>query len=138
LTAVVYDPARLDLDHALDGADLVLVHEWNGPALVAHIGAHRRSSRHYLLLFHDPHHRMVSAPNEMAEFDLDGFNGVLAFGELLREAYARRGWGRARTPGTRQPICGGSTPTPSCRGAAIWCRSAIGATRSGRRNWGSS
>ena len=31
------DPAALDLDEALDGADLVLVHEWNTPALVERI-----------------------------------------------------------------------------------------------------
>src|ERR671919_443667 len=37
LPVVVYDPARLDLDRALDGADLVLVHEWNEPGLVAGI-----------------------------------------------------------------------------------------------------
>ena len=41
----VYDSARLDLDRVLDGADLVLVHEWNEPELVARIGAHRKSQR---------------------------------------------------------------------------------------------
>jgi spore maturation protein CgeB len=94
LSAIVYDPARLDLDQALDGADLVLVHEWNEPALIAGIGAHRKSCGRYLLLFHDTHHRMVSAPDEIDALDLDGFDGVLAFGEVLREAYAARGWGR--------------------------------------------
>ena len=94
LSVTVYDPARLDLDETLDGADLVLVHEWNEPALVARIGAHRRSGGRYLLLFHDTHHRMVSAPEEMARFDLEGFDGVLAFGEVLREAYLARGWTR--------------------------------------------
>ena len=38
-----YEPATLDLDAALDGADLVLVHEWNDHALVAAIGAAPRS-----------------------------------------------------------------------------------------------
>lgn len=35
LESTFYDPAALDLDKALDGADLVVVHEWNprsGPA----------------------------------------------------------------------------------------------------------
>jgi spore maturation protein CgeB len=94
LPVVVYDLARLDLDHALDGADLVLVHEWNEPALVARIAAHRKLAGRYLLLFHDTHHRMVTEPGAIAAFDLDGFDGVLAFGEILREAYRRRGWGR--------------------------------------------
>ncbi|MBV9859185.1 MAG: glycosyltransferase [Alphaproteobacteria bacterium] len=95
LPVTAYDPDRLDLARALDRADLVLVHEWNDPALVARIGAHRRAGGRYALLFHDTHHRMVSAPEEMARFDLSGFDGVLAFGEVLREAYLRRGWGRS-------------------------------------------
>jgi spore maturation protein CgeB len=91
---VVYDFECLDVDRVLDDADLVLVHEWNEPRLVAHIAAHRKSRGRYLLLFHDTHHRMVSAPEAIAAIDLDGFDGVLAFGEVLREAYCRRGWGR--------------------------------------------
>jgi spore maturation protein CgeB len=90
----VYDDGRLDLDRVLDGADLVLVHEWNKPSLIARIAAHRRAGGTYLLLFHDTHHRMVSAPEEIGRLDLDGFDGVLAFGEVLREAYVRRGWAR--------------------------------------------
>jgi spore maturation protein CgeB len=62
--------------------------------LVARIAAHRRRGGRYLLLFHDTHHRMVTDPDAIAAFDLDGFDGVLAFGDLLREAYRRQGWGR--------------------------------------------
>jgi spore maturation protein CgeB len=90
----VYDLAQLDLNRVLDGADLVLVHEWNQPELVARIAAHRNSGGSYLLLFHDTHHRLVSATEAISGLDLDGFDGVLAFGEALREAYLRRGWGR--------------------------------------------
>ncbi|MGJ4942055.1 CgeB family protein [Bradyrhizobium sp. HKCCYLS1011] len=82
----------IDLDRALDGADLVLVHEWNPPELIAQIGARRRRGRSFTLLFHDTHHRAVSKPDEMARFDLDGFDGVLAFGEVLRQIYLRLGW----------------------------------------------
>jgi spore maturation protein CgeB len=91
----VYDIARLDLDRVLDGADLVLVHEWTDPELITRIAAHRRAGGSYLLLFHDTHHRMVSAPDAIDHLDLDGFDGVLAFGEALRETYVRRGWGRS-------------------------------------------
>jgi spore maturation protein CgeB len=94
LSVTVYDPRRLDLDRALDGADLVLVHEWNEPALVARIAAHRKAGGRYLLLFHDTHHRLVTDPEAIAAFELDGFDGVLAFGAVLAEAYRRRGWGR--------------------------------------------
>ena len=83
----------LDLDRALDGADAVLVHEWNDPALVAAIGAHRVRSGRYTLLFHDTHHRAVSDPQAIRAFDLAGYDAVLAFGDALSEVYRRWGWG---------------------------------------------
>lgn len=88
----VYDPASLDLDAALDGADVVLVHEWTDPALVARIGRHRARGGRYRLLFHDTHHRIVSKPQEMEAMDLDSYDGVLAFGEVLRQRYLDLGW----------------------------------------------
>jgi len=86
-----YD-AFLDLDRALHGADLVIVHEWNLPDLIAQIGNRRAQGASFTLLFHDTHHRAVSAPEELAQFDLDGFDGVLAFGEVLRQIYLKLGW----------------------------------------------
>ena len=94
MTTRRYDPARLDLDAALDGADLVLVHEWNTPALVARLGRRRRRGGRFVLLFHDTHHRMLTDPAAMAAYDLDGYDGVLAFGAVLAQMYRRRGWGR--------------------------------------------
>src|SRR3954447_17253072 len=44
LSATRYDLAALDLDEALDRADLVLVHEWNDHDLVRRIGEHRARS----------------------------------------------------------------------------------------------
>jgi spore maturation protein CgeB len=94
-----YDLGSLDLDQALDGADLVLVHEWNPAELVARVGRHRSRSRiGYRLLFHDTHHRAATAPEEMARYRLDSYDGVLAFGGVLRDLYLDRGWaGRAWT-----------------------------------------
>jgi spore maturation protein CgeB len=83
-----------DLDEALTGADVVLVHEWNTPELVAAIGRRRREGSRFLLLFHDTHHRAVSAPSEIDRFDVEDYDAVLAFGEVLREVYVARGWGR--------------------------------------------
>ena len=88
LTSTRYD--RLNLDEALDGADLVLVHEWNDPDLVRRIGEHRQRNG-YRLLFHDTHHRAVTAPEQMA-YDLSGYDGVLAFGGVIRDLYLERGW----------------------------------------------
>ncbi len=84
---------RPDLDAALDGGDLVIVHEWNAHALVAAVGAHRRAGGRYTLLFHDTHHRAVSEPDAMRAYDLDGYDGVLAFGATLADVYRAWGWG---------------------------------------------
>ena len=92
LASVTYGPALPDLDRVLAGADLVLVHEWNDPALVRAVGEHRRVAGGYRLLFHDTHHRSVSAPAEMAAYDLRWYDGVLAFGEVIRQRYLDEGW----------------------------------------------
>ncbi|MBI5264709.1 MAG: glycosyltransferase [Bradyrhizobium sp.] len=86
-----YD-GSLDLEEALDGADLVVVHEWNPPDLIKQIGARRAHVAPFTLLFHDTHHRAVTKPDELAQFDLEAFDGVLAFGEVLRQIYLRLGW----------------------------------------------
>lgn len=78
----------------LDGADVVVVHEWTDPALIAELGALRRDGARFTLLFHDTHHRAVSAAGEIGALDLSGYDAVLAFGETLRQRYLRAGWGR--------------------------------------------
>lgn len=93
LTSETYGP-KPDLDQILDGADLVIVHEWNDPELVAAVGRVRAKGGRFLLLFHDTHHRAVSEPDAIRAFDLSGYDGVLAFGETLAEVYRSWGWGR--------------------------------------------
>ncbi len=88
-TALAPDAA---LEACVEGADLVIVHEWNEPALVAELGRLRRRGGGFTLLFHDTHHRAVSDPAAMRAFDLAHYDGVLAFGEALAEVYRRRGW----------------------------------------------
>ena len=75
------------------GADLVIVHEWNDPELVAAVGRVRKRGGRFTLLFHDTHHRAVSAPQEMRAYDLSAYDGVLAFGATLARVYERWGWG---------------------------------------------
>jgi spore maturation protein CgeB len=89
-----YDANQIDLDWATDGADLVIVQEWNAPALIAAIGRHRAGGARYTLLFHDSHHRAVTAPGDLGTSDLDGYDGALAFGEVIRQIYLKRGWTR--------------------------------------------
>jgi spore maturation protein CgeB len=69
-----------------------MVHEWSDPRLVWAIGRQRARRGDFRLLFHDTHHRAVSAPQDLAAYDLSCYDGVLAFGEVLRELYQRRGW----------------------------------------------
>lgn len=82
----------LDLDCALDGVDLVLVHEWNEPWIVNALAKHHRTNRHYRLLFHDTHHRSFSAPGQIRRLDLPLYDGVLAYGESIRQIYLANGW----------------------------------------------
>jgi spore maturation protein CgeB len=92
-----YAPGEMEsgpaLDIALDQADVVLVHEWNEPSLIAAVGQRRRDAQ-FQLFFLDPHHRAVTAPAEIDALQLESYDGVLAFGNALREVYRRRGWGR--------------------------------------------
>jgi spore maturation protein CgeB len=89
-----YTPATLDLDVALDGADVVIVHEWSQHDLVRRIGQHRARTRSYRLFFHDTHHRAATKPEEMAAYDLSHYDGVLAYGKVIRDLYLERGWTR--------------------------------------------
>ena len=92
--ALTYREDDLDLELALDGADLVLVHEWNAPHLIERLGRHRLAGGRYLLFFHDTHHRAMTSPDDMARFRLEGYDGVLAFGMAVRQIYLERGWAR--------------------------------------------
>jgi spore maturation protein CgeB len=83
---------RPDLETILADADIVLVHEWNDPQLVARIGTERQRSGRFTLFFHDTHHRSVTARQKMATYDLRYYDGVLAYGRSLREIYLKAGW----------------------------------------------
>jgi spore maturation protein CgeB len=75
------------------GADVVIVHEWNDPELVAAVGRLRARGGRFTLLFHDTHHRAVSAPDEMRAYELSAYDGILAFGSALARVYESWGWG---------------------------------------------
>lgn len=92
-----FDSEQYDEDclheEALDWADVVIVHEWTDPALVDRIGAARRNGGTFTLLFHDTHHRAVSSQADISGLNLEDYDGILAFGETLRERYLQAGWG---------------------------------------------
>ena len=92
LTSTRYRLNTLDLDDALATADLVIVHEWNDHELVSRIGQHQARDSNYKLLFHDTHHRAVTSREEIAAYDLTHYDGVLAFGRVIRDLYLRERW----------------------------------------------
>jgi spore maturation protein CgeB len=55
------------------------------------VGEHRTKSN-YKLLFHDTHHRAVTEKKSMAAYDLSYYDGVLAFGEVIRNIYLQEQW----------------------------------------------
>lgn len=83
------DDESLDsfLSKELRGADVVLIHEWNPPAVVNAILA-KKEELGFRALFHDTHHRAYTRASEILQFHLNRFDGVLAFGEAIRRIYA--------------------------------------------------
>jgi spore maturation protein CgeB len=113
-----YDEDQLDLPEVLEGADMVLVHEWNRPDLVRRIGEHHAEHPGYSLFFHDTHHRSVTAPDEMRRYDLTHYDAVLAFGEVVRRTYLEHA---APLPGTKPPTCARFRRASARAGSrAIW------------------
>ena len=92
LNSTRYGRTTLDLGRALAGADLAIVHEWNDPELIAAVGEYRASRDSLRILFHDTHHRTVSDHEQIAAYDLRHYDGVLAFGRVIRARYLREGW----------------------------------------------
>ncbi len=92
---MVATPYGADFPHEelLEQADVVVVHEWTEPAIVGRIGRARRDGGRFTLLFHDTHHRAISAESEITSLDLGDYDFVLAFGDSLRERYRHQGWG---------------------------------------------
>lgn len=119
-----YSLEQLDLSRVLDDADVVIVHEWNTPELIARVGAIARSGRP-LAYFHDTHHRSVTDPDAMSALDLSGYEGVLAFGAAIAERYRERGWAKrawiwheaADVRRFRPPVDAGQGPS---EGDVVW------------------
>ena len=72
--------------HNLRGADIVIVHEWNEPAIVNAI-LEAKEKLKFRALFHDTHHRAYTNAREILRFRLDLFDGVLAFGDAITRIY---------------------------------------------------
>lgn len=87
-----YNPEKkLNYQHIFRNADLVLVHEWNEPQLVAEIGEQKEKFG-FKLLFHDTHHRAVSEAESMSKYDFTNYDGALVFGDVIKKIYEEKKW----------------------------------------------
>jgi spore maturation protein CgeB len=122
LRSTFYTLEGLSLERLLDGVDLVLVHEWNEPELIRRIGAHHQRNRDYVLLFHDTHHRSVTSPDSFAASDLKYYDGVLAYGRVIRDIYLARGWTQRAWTWHEAADTRVFTPLPGVkkRGGLVW------------------
>lgn len=73
------------LNEELEGADVVIIHEWNDPEVVNAVLARKKNG--FLALFHDTHHRAYTSARDILRFHLHLFDGVLAFGDAIRRIY---------------------------------------------------
>jgi spore maturation protein CgeB len=81
------DVATLELwRELLQEIDIVIVHEWNPPALV-HVLLQLRDEMSFRIVFHDTHHRASSSPEQIRLLGITRFDAVLAFGETLATIY---------------------------------------------------
>ncbi|MFC4874031.1 CgeB family protein [Negadavirga shengliensis] len=85
------DDNRDEIEFIVEDSDLVIVHEWNAPHLIKILGRIKRKHG-FLLLFHDTHHRAISKPKEMEQFDFSDFDGALVFGKVLKSLYDEKNW----------------------------------------------
>jgi len=74
-------------ENELRGAEVVIIHEWNDPAIVRTILALKKKLG-FIALFHDTHHRAYTSPQQILSMPLCQFDGVLAFGEAIRRIYS--------------------------------------------------
>jgi spore maturation protein CgeB len=83
------DDDRDQWSERLQAVDVVILHEWNPPALASML-VDLRLRCGYKLLFHDTHHRASSSPEAIKSFHLCHFDGVLAFGKVLESIYRQQ------------------------------------------------
>lgn len=84
---------KLEEQTMIAEADLVIVHEWNPPWLVAELGEAKKKYG-YKLLFHDTHHRSATDPQSMQRYDFSQYDGALVFGNIIKKIYRERNWAK--------------------------------------------
>lgn len=87
-----YFEHNIDLEKELDGVDIIIVHEWNSHSIIKKLGEYKNINPDVKLLFHDTHHRSITDKQAIVQYDLSNYDGVLAYGEVLRNSYLNEGW----------------------------------------------
>jgi len=86
---------RYSLDDlpGLEDADVVIVHEWNDPRVIHHIGKRSREvgARAY---FHDTHYRVVLEDAYRESLGLSNYDAILAYSPSVAERYRALGFER--------------------------------------------
>lgn len=85
---VFFDQVSPALISDLHGVDIVVVHEWNSPELIAHLLTLAEPCG-FRTLFHDTHHRASSSPEAIRRLQVPRFDAVLVFGQALEQIYRR-------------------------------------------------
>lgn len=92
LNSQFYNPEKsLNYEAIFKDTDLVIVHEWNSPELVAEIGKIKKRYN-FRLLFHDTHHRAASDPVSMSKYNFRNYDGALVFGNVIKKIYEEKKW----------------------------------------------
>lgn len=94
LRSTCYRTQEFQVDESLQDVDLAIVHEWNDPKIISALGRFRRQNPGLRVLFHDTHHRALTAEEELARFELADYDGILAYGASLKHTYQLHGWGK--------------------------------------------
>ena len=92
LNPQLYDATKiLNSEKIFEGADLVIVHEWNPAEIIEEIGRYEKEFG-FKLLFHDTHHRAVSDIDAMTKYNFSNYDGALVFGDALKDIYQKNKW----------------------------------------------
>lgn len=89
-----YNLHDLDAQQVMRDADIVIVQEWTDRRAVKALARAARRDPAARLYFHDAHHRTATEPQKIARLLLREFDGVLAFGDVVRDRYLEHEWAR--------------------------------------------
>lgn len=89
LSCVLFDAVEPELERLIQGAQLVLVDNWNTRELIGRLGRLRARASDFRLLLH---HTPAPSASAVTPEDLQHYDGVLVCANALRERYAKQGF----------------------------------------------